>query len=609
MDKIILETAVNVFTEELIKEGVGILDFVGKEIKQKYNKGLKDYFEKQQSKYAFVKTLLHGNIPVYLYDIYFPLRVSLKNKIVTTDKVENLFNETNYITIIGKAGSGKSTLIKHLFLSSIVEKYAIPILIELRYLNDSFIDIEEYIKTIIFENKISESDSILNRLLRKGRFIFFLDGFDEIIYNVKDEMIKEVNKFVNKYHKNKFILTSRPYSNIEFMPLFYNCELLPLSVGELEVEKFVELQLKSEPELAKKILQSIKSIASSNKKYIESFLSNPLLLSLYILTFQSNPQIPDRKYIFYRRVIQALFSEHDSKSKLGFVREKRSGLSQEQFETILKRFCFLSFFDNKFIFDLDYVNKKIELIRPKLKSIGLDTNKFIEDLKLALALWVEEGNELKFIHRSLQEYFASIFISDLKETQKKLVYEKVISSLNEISEIDNFLSLCEELDEVDYLKYFMLPVIDSILERYRVESDEELIEKFVSYSYTEIGTSEHGHSYHTHAADPMRKIRHTEFFFKDIRVKLDEFADRMTWDNKIINNTKNWTSFYGYEGEQAWGLNLKEGISTAIIDYLKEQNFDSLIKEVIRNLEGEKERIKNYINEVEKNNDDLIGLI
>ena len=120
---------------------------------------------------------------------------------------------------------GKSTLIKHLFLSSIIEKFAIPILIELRYLNDFLTSIEDFIKENIFENKLSHSNGILNRLLKKGKFVFFLDGFDEIESNIKSQTIKELNTFINKYGKNKFVLTSRPFTNIEFLPLFHNCKI------------------------------------------------------------------------------------------------------------------------------------------------------------------------------------------------------------------------------------------------------------------------------------------------------------------------------------------------------------------------------------------------
>lgn len=472
MQELILETAIKSFTQELIKESLNWFGKASDEVKQFYNKGLRVYLEKQKGKYAHIKTLLQGNTPVYLYDIYFPIDIAKKGKGIKTDKISNLFTDTNYITIVGGAGSGKSTLIKHLFLNSITEKYGIPILIELRYLNEYEGIIEDFIVEVIFENELSQNSNILERLLEKGKFIFFLDGFDEVSGEIKDSIIKQINSFINKYDKNKFILTSRPYANIEFLPLFHNCFIQSLSKDE--VNKFVELQLKNQAELARKIIESIEG---NPKKYIGSFLSNPLLLSLYILTFQSNSDIPNKKYIFYRRVVQALFSEHDSKSKLGYIRERKSKLSQESFEYVLKRFSFLSFFDKKFDFDLDYVLSKLKEIKNRLQGEKFSSQMFIDDLKLAVALWVEDGNKLKFAHKSLQEYFAALFIKDLKEEQKKVVYSKVAEGLKSMNEIDNFLSLCEEMDEIEYLKFFLIPTIDKAIENLKSGNLDEIIFK------------------------------------------------------------------------------------------------------------------------------------
>ncbi len=302
MQEILIDTAIKTFTSKILNESFAILGAISDEIAQLYKKEIDKYFLKQKNKCSRIKTLLRGNTPAYLYDIYFPINVVKQAKEVSTDKVSNLFADTNFITIIGSAGSGKSILIRHLFLSSIAEQYGIPILIELRYLNDYQETIENYIVEVIFENKLSQNRSILDRLLEKGRFVFFLDGFDEISGAKHELTIKQIGSFINKYDHNKYVLTSRPYANIEFLPLFHNCHMQALK--KEEVSRFVELQLGNETELSRKIINSIETNPNT---YLSSFLTNPLLLSLYVLTFQSNPDIPSKKYIFYRRVVQASF--------------------------------------------------------------------------------------------------------------------------------------------------------------------------------------------------------------------------------------------------------------------------------------------------------------
>ncbi|PHS63378.1 MAG: hypothetical protein COB12_09520 [Flavobacterium sp.] len=360
MEEKILETIVTGFISELVKESKSIFNDLSDEGSQLLKTGLKRYLSKQKDKYSHLKTLLKGNTPVFLYDIYYPLKLEKSDEIIKTDVISNVFEKTNYVTIIGDAGSGKSTLVKHLFLNSIYTKYAIPILIELRYLNDYENDLESYIIDKVLENKIAENPKILERLLEKGKFVFFLDGYDELNSEVKSKIIENLNSFINQYSENKFILTTRPFSDIEHLQIFHNYNVKKLSLEDGEIEGFIHKQLEKENQLAKKIYESINS---NKSEYIQSFLTNPLLLSLYILTFQSNASVPAKKYIFYRRVIQALFSEHDSKTKLGFVREKLSGLKQEEFEDILKIFCFISYFESRFNWDMDYILDKFNKIK------------------------------------------------------------------------------------------------------------------------------------------------------------------------------------------------------------------------------------------------------
>lgn len=481
MEKEILDTIVTSFVAEVFTQTKSLFIGTGEELKQFLNRGLKRYLEKQKEKYSHIKTLLKGNTPVYLYDIYYHLKLRNERQTIETKSISNIFKKSNYITIIGDAGSGKSTLIKHLFLNSISEKSGIPILVELRYLNDYNNDFENYIYEKIFEYRLSQNKDILERLLVNGKFVFFLDGFDELNSEVKSKVISSLNNFINSYDKNRFILTTRPYSDIEHLPLFHNYFVKPLDKSSGEIEGFIHKQLQLETELAIKIVESIKANQSI---YIESFLTNPLLLSLYILTFQSDSSVPSEKSVFYRRVINVLFSEHDSKTKLGYPREKLTKLNQQQFEEILKSFCFISYFESKFSWESDYVNEKLVQIKSNLNVPDFDNNDFIKDLKLALALWLDDNGMMSFAHRSLQEYFAALSIKHLNPTQNQRIYEKIISrfsSIRSLNEVENFLSLCEEMDVINFKKYYLLPLLKEMKSLLDSSNDRKLGESFLTF--------------------------------------------------------------------------------------------------------------------------------
>ncbi len=536
MQQELLDTIVTSFISELFAQSSTILGNASDEIKQFINRGLKNYLEKQKDKYSHIKTLLKGNTPVYLYDIYFHLKLKNDKHTIDTTSVGNLFIKSNYITIIGDAGSGKSTLVKHLFLNSISEKIGVPILVELRYLNDYNNSFEDYIYEKIFENKLSENTDILERLLSNGKFVFFLDGFDELNSVIKQKTIKSLNSFINSYHKNKFVLTTRPYSDIEHLPLFHNYSISPLNKKDGEIEAFIYKQLQNEQELAFKIVESI----NANKSiYIQNFLTNPLLLSLYILTFQSDSSIPTEKSIFYRRVINVLFSEHDSKTKLGYQREKLTKLNQQQFEEILKSFCFISYFESKFSWDSVYVYEKLMRIKTNFSGITFDNNDLIKDLKLALALWVDDNGIMSFAHRSLQEYFAALSIKHLNPQQNQRIYEKIISRFSSISntnEVENFLSLLEEMDVINFKKHYILPLLYELKSSLDNSSDANLGKSFLAFFTSGINI----HTKNTRRYVPSVEIN-DHIVYKAIYIhlpftlKLHDYLNKMSKSEDVLN--------------------------------------------------------------------------
>jgi len=318
--------------ERLLKKPIeDLIANFSSEVSQVLNNNIIEYQVEEYNRNFYLKTLLHRAFPVKLLDVYQPLYLqdyptNEKRTRIATNSIKDLFKRKRYLTIIGSAGSGKSTLVKYLFLKAIDEKFKIPIKIELRYLNNFDGDIFEY-----FENKILKNQplnkGLTEKLLKKGKFIIFFDGFDELKSAIKPVVSKDLNEFVKKFNENAFLITSRPSTNIEFFPLFHNYSICNLTRSEIKA--FVKRQLfEKEKELVNKITITIDKTDSSG---FRSYLKNPLLLSMFILTFQSYSELPQKRSLFYSQVFETLFSYHDSISKLSFVREKQSGLTKSQY--------------------------------------------------------------------------------------------------------------------------------------------------------------------------------------------------------------------------------------------------------------------------------------
>jgi len=603
MEEKILEVMVSKFTEELISQGKQLFNGFYDEAKQFVDKNVKTYLVHQQNRFSHFKTLLHGNTPIYLYDIYFPMKLIADNGIITTENLTNIFSLSNNITIVGDAGSGKSTLIRHLFLTTIKDNFGIPLIVEFRYLNLFKGSFKDYIKNQINQYGISENDDILERFLKKGKFVFFLDGFDELQSKIQPKIINELTTFIDQYSKNKYLISVRPYSNIEYHSSFINYRLCDLT--KEEVYSFISLQLKKEPELSQRIIDSIKEKEDDNKyKYIQSFLSNPLLLTLYILTFQLNPTIPERKFLFYRRVVDALFIEHDSKAKLGFNREFQSNLSKYEFEEILKRFCFLSFFDFKYNFDNEYIVQILTKVRSKYQEVDFNIDLFIRDLKIAVCLWIEDGGMISFAHRSLQEFYASLYISSLNTSNKETLYKKLVKIItnSKLSEIENLLSLCKEMDTVNYLANFELPLLNELYNYINHGEKRIRLSRFFSLFFMSMTIKT--------SADWKIKIESNEatnkfsfitrskqgsIFIKIQRCFKNEYKN--AYQNKYVIES----DFYQ--------IDLRNGLTTQSVEFFEYIGMTGLARNFANEIRDLIESNKNYISSVAGSDKDIVNMI
>lgn len=468
----------------------------GDEIKHIISNNVLEYQVEEYNRNSISKTLLHRVQPKKLKEFYQPLYIRNgkdrqrsifrldDEERISTKSIGELFEKNQFITLIGNAGSGKSTIVKYLFLNAIDSKFKIPIKLELRYLNDYEGSVIEFIKEKVFKlNKLSSSDKIIERLMKSGDFVFFLDGYDEITSNKKEKITKEIDDLVKLYNKNNYLLTSRPYTDIDLLPLFHNYEVCELS--DEDISQFIKRQIpKDEIELQEKIIEAINSPENSAYK---TFLSNPLLLSMFILTFQSYSSIPQKRSAFYSQVFDALFSVHDSMSKLAFVREKQCGLSKEQFIEILELFSFISYFEQKFIFTGQYLNEKLSVIKRKKSTLKFINHQLITDLQVAIGIINQEGTEYTFPHRSLQEYFTALYISSLNQENKSIVYQKIISSLTNsgsfrMNSRDNFHLLLSELDEEGVIRYGLIPYLRSYINEINLNTNnkEDIIDYFIS---------------------------------------------------------------------------------------------------------------------------------
>jgi len=346
---------------------------------------------------------------------------------------------------------GKSTILKFLFLSALKTNQGIPILIELRKLSKEKTILDHIYSELNPIDAEFDSDFIL-KLIKKGDFIFFFDGFDEIPLSDKKEVIEGLQNFYSKADNNFFILTSRPESALASFPEFFQANINPLKTKEA-----YELLRKydSEGVLAEEIISQLKG---SDLENIGEFLENPFLVSLLYKAYEHKAIIPLKKHIFYRQVYDALFEAHDASKGGAYKREKLCKLDSDDFHRVLRVAGLITVKKGQ----VEYNKDEILYILKKSKEhcLGVDFKEadFLNDLLYTVSIFNSEGNYYRWAHKSIQEYFAARYIcEDAKDKQLSMLRDMYKSENYHL--FVNILDLCYDMD----YKSFRFSVIRDVL--------------------------------------------------------------------------------------------------------------------------------------------------
>lgn len=577
-----------------------------------FDSGLPEYIDSFYDKYSNTKTFIYRDEKVKFYDIFFPINISNRTDVFNTVDLKSLFEKKQFITIIGSAGSGKSMLMKHIFLSTVNNSFRIPIVIELRNLNDFNGNIYDYVSNILSKNEIAKTTKIIHRILKQGKFIFLFDGYDEIYSSSKDRITTDIEEFVDIYSKNIFVVTSRPGSNAESLQRFDNFYVQSLTSEQ--IESFTKLQFKNteDADSVDKILSVIKS--PSNKDY-KDYLSSPLLLSMFIFTFKVYPELPKYKSKFYSNVFDTLCTKHDSFTKKGFwLHERKSGLQNEDLENILKWFSYVTFFKGKYNFDETYLKDTLKEIIQKLK-LTCKIDDLVYDLTVSIAIIIQDGTEFTFPHKSLQEYFTAVLIKGLDEDQKEKIYHSKFDEQIKLSNGGNFnfYKLCFEVDKTHFCKYFLRPktekFIDDVYSRSPIKLTFNLLEIFNIEFYESIAEKKTIQSYSTNT---IMVEAFLDFFDIDLEEYIPSFEILIENSNILKQTFKNVTIRTSkYSKNEEFYLDFKnptEKSRKEIVEFLQVIGLVKKSVELIDKVKlGLTELLKD-VNEEKENTKDLLDI-
>lgn len=444
-----------------------------------------EYLERQYLKHSFLPTIVF-QIRKPLEDLYIPVTLQSESNIQQLEENKSYkidgFNKEfipklKRILVTDDAGMGKSTLSRYLMVQA-TKQLAVPVFIELRHLSASRTIIELLLSELnpaglsVEELKVDKRNLI--RLLNKGIFTFFLDGYDEISLKDKEKVTVDIKQFTESYANNNFLITSRPENALASFSSFYTFKIKPLKIEEAFslIRKY-----DNDGEKSKRLIEKLQD--KTLKSALE-FLQNPLLTTLLFRAYDYKNLIPLKKGVFYRQVFDALYEWHDSTKDGYSTREKTSGLDIDGFHKILRGIGFISTMKSVVETDTDGMLKWIREARTYAPELKFSESDFLEDAIKAVPIFRREGNSILWSHKSMAEYFAAQFIiSDAKTDQEKICTH--IANLMNLPSYSNLLDLLYDIDIDVFNLFFTKP----LLALYKAH-ETILISKYPGVSLNEV---------------------------------------------------------------------------------------------------------------------------
>ena len=133
--------------------------------------------------------------------------------------------------------------------------------------------------------------------LESGDLLILFDGLDEVQNANADNVVRKIRDFVNQYHQNRFIISSRSKVDIEASVQFTVVEIA--NFDDRQVENylnnwFVSTSNSSQPDKQMKRIaeQCWKTLNAPEHQAIKALTRNPLLLTMLCGFYSEHQNFP-----------------------------------------------------------------------------------------------------------------------------------------------------------------------------------------------------------------------------------------------------------------------------------------------------------------------------
>lgn len=225
------------------------------------------------------------------------------------------------LRVLGKPGVGKTTFLQHLAIQCNRGEFAanqVPIFISLREFAEESrrggeFSLFSHIREVFLSSGIS-NPSTLETLLQAGRILILLDGMDEVLNQDIATVLREIRKFSEKYHRNRFVATCRTAANKLQLRGFTDVEIAPFTQSQITTfaqKWFVALTKTTAQSGQNQSAQFIQKLDLPENWQFRQLVVTPLFLHLACWVFQGQGKFPTKRTDFYKQGLDLLLGKWD----------------------------------------------------------------------------------------------------------------------------------------------------------------------------------------------------------------------------------------------------------------------------------------------------------
>jgi hypothetical protein len=450
------QVAATMAGKELFKKTVsGVYDKVtkttGRKILQWNTERKMEQLYRKIAQIRRVKTIWQVDKAVDLKEFYCDSHVIIGDTRKTVQQVSDLSDQN--VLIEGIAGQGKSILLRYLCSVELAKGECIPVFVELRRvtLHDR---LNDRIYAAFNALGLSVDDELFKALAESGKILLLLDAFDEVSDDLKQGLLTDIEDIINSNDKLRVIVTSRPNNTIRTA-----CQFSVVTLDNLEDNEYIDViqKLAAGQVWADLLITHVETQAL----HVRALLCTPLMVTLLVLCYKSYKKLPSKLSDFYDALFHTLLQRHDG-TKPGFTRERRCKLDDSQYRQLFESLCINAKREHCQFFDHEKIYKITEYAVQKC-SLNVNPESYLDDIVKITCLILRDGEEYRFIHKTVQEYYVAAFVAKQPEKWAIQFYTRLPKKCSRHDwrkELD-FLS---EIDTHRFNKYYLLPSILSFLD-------------------------------------------------------------------------------------------------------------------------------------------------